>query len=98
MNEYTVKELPDRANGDYSKIEYGTFSDREVLTALNNNVAHIHNLESERSLESGELKQIVDKKPAPAETDGTLTPKDQLKQRLESGIRQVIDSDQFKIS
>ena len=96
MKEYTVKELQDRANGDYSKIEYGTFSDREVQTALNNSGAHIHDLESERSLESGEQRQIIDEKPAPEETDGTLTPKDQLKQRLESGIRQVMDSDQFK--
>lgn len=36
MNNYTVKELLDRANGDYSVIEYDTFDDREIQAAINN--------------------------------------------------------------
>ena len=36
INNYTVQELQDRANGNYSIIEYGTFDDREVQTAIKN--------------------------------------------------------------
>lgn len=43
-----------------------------------------------------ELRQIVAEKSAPVEIDETLPPKDQLKQRLENGVRQVLDSEQFK--
>lgn len=43
-----------------------------------------------------ELRQIIAEKSAPVEIDETLPPKDQLKQRLENGVRQVLDSEQFK--
>lgn len=46
--------------------------------------------------EQEELRQIVAEKSAPVEIDETLPPKDQLKQRLENGVRQVLDSEQFK--
>lgn len=46
--------------------------------------------------EQEELRQIVAEKSAPVEIDETLPPKDQLKQKLENGVRQVLDSEQFK--
>lgn len=36
MNVYTHKELQNRVNGEYGVIEYGTFGEREVKTALDN--------------------------------------------------------------
>lgn len=37
LKNYTVQELQDRMNRDYNKIEYGTFGDRAVETALRYN-------------------------------------------------------------
>lgn len=36
MNNYTMQELKDRANNDYSIIEYSAFDDREVQAAIAN--------------------------------------------------------------
>ena len=36
MNNYTLQELQNRANGDYSIIEYGTYGDQEVQAAIKN--------------------------------------------------------------
>lgn len=36
MNDYTVQQLQDIADGDYSVIEYGWFGDMEVEAAINN--------------------------------------------------------------
>ena len=83
INDYTVQQLQDRANGDYSVIEYGLFGDREVEAAINNHPQR-------------ERAGLVTEKSAPVEIDETLPPKDQLKQRLENGVRQVLDSEQFK--
>lgn len=50
MNDYTVQQLRDRANGDYSVIEYGSFGDGEVETAINNhpqNIYRIYQLKSD---------------------------------------------------
>ena len=50
MNDYTVQQLQDRANGDYSVIEYGSFGDGEVETAINNhpqNIYRIYQLKSD---------------------------------------------------
>lgn len=148
MNDYTVQQLRDRANGDYSVIEYGSFGDREVETAINNHpqdeyrrqvqaiyeyefstdkptrsdvedmhLNHISEIAIDRheaeygadgsrnfpnlndpspEEQAEELRQIVAEKSAPVEIDETLPPKDQLKQRLENGVRQVLDSEQFK--
>lgn len=52
--------------------------------------------EARKEEEQEELRQIVAEKSAPVEIDETLPPKDQLKQRLENGVRQVLDSEQFK--
>jgi hypothetical protein len=38
MENYTKEELVSRANGDYSKIEYGYFGELEINTAINNYV------------------------------------------------------------
>lgn len=46
--------------------------------------------------EQEELKRLVAEKSAPVEIDSTLAPKDQLKQRLENGVRSVLDSENFK--
>lgn len=43
-----------------------------------------------------ELTKAVAEKSAPVEIDNTLLPKEQLKQRLENGIRSVLDSENFK--
>lgn len=51
MNDYTVQQLRDRANGDYSVIEYGSFGDGEVETAINNhpqNIYRIYQLKSDK--------------------------------------------------
>lgn len=154
INNYTVQELQDRANGNYSIIEYGTFDDREVQTAIKNypqqeragldeyrqqvsaiyeyefstdkptrsdvedmHLNHISEIAIDRheaeygadgsrnfpnlndpspEEQAEELRQIVAEKSAPVEIDETLPPKDQLKQRLENGVRQVLDSEQFK--
>jgi len=45
---------------------------------------------------SVELVRSVAAVAAPVEIDSSLPPKDQLKQRLENGVRSVIDSEQFK--
>lgn len=50
MNDYTVQQLRDRANGDYSVIEYGSFGDGEVETAINDhpqNIYRIYQLKSD---------------------------------------------------
>lgn len=50
MNDYTVQQLRDRANGDYNVIEYGSFGDGEVETAINNhpqNIYRIYQLKSD---------------------------------------------------
>lgn len=50
MNDYTVQQLRDRANGDYSVVEYGSFGDGEVETAINNhpqNIYRIYQLKSD---------------------------------------------------
>lgn len=44
MNDYTVQQLRDRANGDYSVIEYGSFGDGEVETAINNHPQNIYRI------------------------------------------------------
>lgn len=36
MNNYTVQVLQDRINKDYSVIDYGSFDDREIQTAIKN--------------------------------------------------------------
>lgn len=46
--------------------------------------------------EQEKLRQSIKEKTSPVEIDETLTPKDQLRQRLENGVRQVLDSNQFK--
>ena len=51
MNDYTVQQLRDRANGDYSVIEYGSFGDGEVETAINDhpqNIYRIYQLKSDK--------------------------------------------------
>lgn len=53
MNDYTVQQLRDRANGDYSVIEYGSFGDGEVETAINNhpqNIYRIYQLKSDENI------------------------------------------------
>jgi hypothetical protein len=45
LSNYTIQELQDRANGDYTVIEYGNFDDRAVQTALRNSGFHIKNFE-----------------------------------------------------
>lgn len=44
MNDYTVQQLRDRANGDYSVIEYGSFGDGEVETAINDHPQNIYRI------------------------------------------------------
>lgn len=49
MNDYTVQQLRDRANGDYSVVEYGSFGDGEVETAINNHPQNIYRIYQRKS-------------------------------------------------
>lgn len=50
----------------------------------------------DKELTQEQLERIVAEKSAPVPIDETLPAKDQLTQRLENGVRQVLDSEQFK--
>ena len=50
----------------------------------------------DKELTQEQLERIVAEKSAPVPIDETLPAKDQLTQRLENGVRQVLNSEQFK--
>lgn len=45
LSSYTIQELQNRANEDYTVIKYGAFDDRAIQTALKNSGFHIKNFE-----------------------------------------------------
>lgn len=75
----------------YSMIEQERIPFPEKVQELN------HGDENEQELNHGddESPPLIDTL-KPVEIDDTLPPKDQLKQRLENGVRQVLDSEMFK--
>ena len=89
MENYTVQELQARADGDYSKIEYGEFSDLEVQTALNNL--------NMRARDQQETSHSNDKSEAsPAQKDQEKRPTEELSRKLMEGVSNVMNSDRFK--
>lgn len=90
LNQFPVSEV--------STLDFVNNPDRQGTGGLNRDsrmfeAMLLHTREQEQA---EELRQIVAEKSAPVEIDETLPPKDQLKQRLENGVRQVLDSEQFK--
>lgn len=102
VESYTQEQLQSRLNGDYSVIEYGVVDDQQLQVAIKSKqqeisqeqpvqIPHREEIASENTISTN-----AEEMPEPEKTNDTLTPKDQLKQRLENGVRQVMDSSQFK--
>ena len=91
------EELNKYVNGEaaYDVLDNSVMkSDNEILLYAENENGDV--VWGTKEEQAEELRQIVAEKSAPVEIDETLPPKDQLKQRLENGVRQVLDSEQFK--
>lgn len=102
VESYTQEQLQSRLNGDYSVIEYGVVDDQQLQVAIKSKqqeisqeqpvqIPHREEIASENTIRTN-----AEEMPEPEKNNDTLTPKDQLKQRLENGVRQVMDSSQFK--
>lgn len=102
VESYTQEQLQSRLNGDYSVIEYGVVDDQQLQVAIKSKQQEISQEQSvqiphrEEIASENTIRTNAEEMPEPEKTNDTLTPKDQLKQRLENGVRQVMDSSQFK--